>query len=180
MSYTTDFVAFFVYTQSYLALGIPFWSCGLPMLFLAFSTKPPKCMHLTHQIFLVKTLCHLPSHLHISMRHTDTKDTACQGCSCWQACSLLGCLEQTHELAEYAGVISLCPVYPLCQCLSCSTNSSHGSLPFDPLVRGAQMLSPGLVNYIRKFEEVGRVTLQLYRSARRARVPALSPQRSRS
>ena len=46
-------------------------------------------------------MCHLPRHLHISLKHKDTKDTACQGLSCWQACSLPWCLEQTHELAEY-------------------------------------------------------------------------------
>ena len=42
------------------------------MLSLAFSTKPPKCMHLTHQIFLVKTLCQPPKpspHLNETHRH---------------------------------------------------------------------------------------------------------------
>ena len=61
-------------------------------------------------------MCHLLIHLHTSLRHTDTKDTACQSCSCLQACSLPRCLEQTHGLAEYAGVILLCPVCPLCRC----------------------------------------------------------------
>ena len=53
---------------------------------------------------------------HTSERRTDTKDTAFQCCSCWQACSLPRCLEQTHGLAEYAEVILLCPVCPLCRC----------------------------------------------------------------
>ena len=33
---------------------------------------------------------HLPRHLHISLRDNDTKDTACQGLSYWQACNLHG------------------------------------------------------------------------------------------
>ena len=49
---------------------------------------------------------HLPRHLQISVRHKDTKDTACQGLSCWQACNLPRCLEQALELAQYAGVMS--------------------------------------------------------------------------
>ena len=65
------------------------------------------------QIGMRPSMCHLPIHLHTSLRHTDTKDTACQSCSCWPACSLPRCLKQTHELAGYARVISLCPVNPL-------------------------------------------------------------------
>ena len=62
------------------------------------------------QIGMRPSMCHLPIHLHASLRHTDTEDTAFQGCSCWPACSLPRCLEQTHELAGYAGVNSWCPV----------------------------------------------------------------------
>ena len=55
------------------------------------------------QIEVRPSMCHLPRHLHISLRHKDTKDTACQGLSCWQACSLPWCLEQTHELLSMLG-----------------------------------------------------------------------------
>ena len=68
------------------------------------------------QIGMRPSMCHLPRHLYISLRHKDTKDTVCQGRSCWHACNLPGCLEQTRELAEYAGVVLMCPVCPLCQC----------------------------------------------------------------
>ena len=68
---------------------------------------------------------------HTSERHTDTKDTAFQGCSCWQACSLPRCLEQTHGLAGYAGVVSLCPVCPLCRALMPHLDLFHDA-PFPP------------------------------------------------
>ena len=49
------------------------------MLSLAFSTKPPKCMHLTHHIFLVKTLCQPPKpspHLNETQRTQPAKAVA--------------------------------------------------------------------------------------------------------
>ena len=100
-------------------------------------------------------MCHLPRHLHISLRHKDTKDIACQGLSCWQTCSLPRCLEQTHELAEYAGVIP-CVLCVLCVgVLMRHQELSLGSLALDPLVHhglgGAQVLLPGLVNTYKEF-----------------------------
>ena len=74
----------------------------LPLEPLAGAQVLPSCVVNTHKEVCVCGFClhHmmssdlLPSHT--SERHTDTEDTAFQGCSCWQTCSLLGCLVQTQ------------------------------------------------------------------------------------
>ena len=86
----------------------------------------------------------LPSHLQTSLRHTDTKDTTCQGCSCWQACSLPRCLEQIHEL-----VVSTLGLFCCVLCVPCVgalVLIKSSLMAPSPLTHWSGVLSPGLVN----------------------------------